>query len=401
MDFRALLIQVQDRLSNADRRRLHFLFSDDIPKWYNIDPSMSGTLDLLQWLIEHGKISEEDITILMKAFREINCPEAVNLLMGNDCSMHLCLDTFISERPHIPPCATWSSKVTTVAGIFGKEGDSPLHLNMPTDLAIDLDGNLFVSDEKNNRIQRFAPGETSGVTVIWNLQSPQQIQFDYRTKALYVSEMEGGRVLKWDLQTREGVTIIRNCRRCTGVFVSSKGFIYVVENRRHHVVKYQWDGRSETRLGVVAGITDVSGRAAEYLSLPQAIFVDDVDNLYVADSGNSRVQKFKPDSRQGFTLYEYDQAIPLYVLVDSYDTVYVTIYVQEASNILRSLIVRIPRNGSMNFIGNKDSEYSQQELQGAHGLAFDQVGNMYVADTWNHRIQRYDIDLSQCNHTHQ
>ncbi|CAF3548120.1 unnamed protein product [Rotaria sp. Silwood1] len=272
---------------------------------------------------------------------------------------------------------------------------------MPTDLAIDLDGNLFVSDEKNNRIQRFAPGETSGVTVIWNLQSPQQIQFDYRTKALYVSEMEGGRVLKWDLQTREGVTIIRNCRRCTGVFVSSKGFIYVVENRRHHVVKYQWDGRSETRLGVVAGITDASGKAAEYLSLPQAIFVDDVDNLYVADSGNSRVQKFKPDSRQGFTLYEYDQAIPLYVLVDSYDTVYVTIYVQEASNILRSLIVRIPRNGSMNFIGNKDSEYSQQELQGAHGLAFDQVGNMYVADTWNHRIQRYDIDLSQCNHTHQ
>ncbi|CAF1278678.1 unnamed protein product [Rotaria sordida] len=293
MDFRALLVQVQDRLSDADRRRLHFLFAGDIPKWYNIHPSMSGTLDLLQWLIEHDKVSEEDITILMKAFRKINCTEAVALLMGNDCSVHPCPDTFISRQSHIPPCATWSSKVTTMAGIFGKEGDSPLHLNMPTSLAIDLDGNLFVSDEKNNRIQRFAPGETSGVTVIWNLQSPQQIQLDYRTKALYVSEMEGGRVLKWDLQTREGVTIVRNCRLCTGVFVSSKGFIYVVENRRHNVVKYQWDGR-----------------------------------------------------------------------------------------------IRL------------DSEYSQQELQGAHGLAFDQVGNMYVADTWNHRIQRYDIDLSQCNHTH-
>ncbi|CAF1362209.1 unnamed protein product, partial [Rotaria sordida] len=50
MDFRALLVQVQDRLSDADRRRLHFLFAGDIPKWYNIHPSMSGTLDLLQWL---------------------------------------------------------------------------------------------------------------------------------------------------------------------------------------------------------------------------------------------------------------------------------------------------------------------------------------------------------------
>jgi len=46
-DFRALLVKLQDCLSDNDRRRLHFIVGDTIPRHLRDDPTLGGTLSLL------------------------------------------------------------------------------------------------------------------------------------------------------------------------------------------------------------------------------------------------------------------------------------------------------------------------------------------------------------------
>ena len=81
-DFRALLVKLQDCLSDNDRRRLHFIVGDTIPRQLRDDPSLGGTLNLLETLFDQAKISEQDFNYLIQIFREIHCYEGVRRLQG-------------------------------------------------------------------------------------------------------------------------------------------------------------------------------------------------------------------------------------------------------------------------------------------------------------------------------
>ncbi len=81
-DFRALLLKLQDCLSENDRRRLHFIVGDTIPRYLRDDPTLGGTLSLLESLFDRAKISEQDFDYLIQAFREIHCYEGVKRLQG-------------------------------------------------------------------------------------------------------------------------------------------------------------------------------------------------------------------------------------------------------------------------------------------------------------------------------
>ncbi|CAF2626341.1 unnamed protein product [Rotaria sp. Silwood2] len=79
-DFRALLLKLQDYLSDNDRRRLHFIVGDTIPRHLRDDPTLGGTLSLLECLFDQAKISEQDFDYLICAFNEIHCYEGVKRL---------------------------------------------------------------------------------------------------------------------------------------------------------------------------------------------------------------------------------------------------------------------------------------------------------------------------------
>ena len=81
--FRALLLKLQDHLSDADRRRLHFLVGDIIPRQIRDDPSLNGTLNLLETLFDQALINEQDFSYLIHAFNQIRCYDAVNRLKGS------------------------------------------------------------------------------------------------------------------------------------------------------------------------------------------------------------------------------------------------------------------------------------------------------------------------------
>jgi hypothetical protein len=80
--FRAIILKIQNRLSEDDRLRLHFFLGDDVPRIIRDDLSLRGTLKLMDSLIDQDKINEQDFTFLINAFDEIQCIDAAKLLKG-------------------------------------------------------------------------------------------------------------------------------------------------------------------------------------------------------------------------------------------------------------------------------------------------------------------------------
>ena len=128
-------------------------------------------------------------------------------------------------------------------------------------LAIDDDGNLYVTDFIEQVVKRFPRGENIGIVVaggnrtghdLHQLDSPNKVCVD-KQGAVYVSDFDNNRVVKWERGARQGI--------------------------------------------VVAGGTE--GEGLEALSYPQGIAIDADNNLYIADMGNHRVTKWASGMKKG------------------------------------------------------------------------------------------------------
>jgi hypothetical protein len=79
---RAIILDIEYHLSDEDRRRLHFYVGGAVPRRLQDDTSLAGTLNMMERLIEEGRISENDFTFLIDALDQIHCMNAVELLKG-------------------------------------------------------------------------------------------------------------------------------------------------------------------------------------------------------------------------------------------------------------------------------------------------------------------------------
>jgi sugar lactone lactonase YvrE len=98
----------------------------------------------------------------------------------------------------------------TVAGGNG-QGSAANQLNTPAGIHLSsLDGSLYIADEFNNRIQKWAQNATFGTTVAGNsngisgstpylLYHPFDIAIDHEENCLYVSDTANGRIQRFPL----------------------------------------------------------------------------------------------------------------------------------------------------------------------------------------------------------
>ncbi len=186
-----------------------------------------------------------------------------------------------------------------------------------------------------------------------------------------------------------------------GLAVDSKGNIYVADSAKHQVLVFGPDGALLREIG---GLGSGPGQFNE----PHGLAIDKDDNLYIADTWNARIDKFDPN---GVFLKSWGQGQPdqsgrLLTMTDG----------TEAGNAAAPLGFYGPRGvavddqGSVYVAdtGNKrivvtDAEGNfkyQWGYAGAGlgqfnepiGLALDGQGNLYVGDTWNGRIQVFGRD---------
>jgi hypothetical protein len=113
-----------------------------------------------------------------------------------------------------PPCSfQWKKNATTVAGQLGSITATPIYLNLPIGIFIDLSDTLYVTDSKNSRIQKFLSGNTTGSTVSGGISSgssslnyPSDVTIDSKGN-LYVADSDNNRVVMWRVNSSSGVIV--------------------------------------------------------------------------------------------------------------------------------------------------------------------------------------------------
>ena len=70
------------------------------------------------------------------------------------------------ENNRIQKWAMYARKANTVAGqVVGVNNSIAATLNFPTKVAVDLNGNIYVTDSENHRVQLWYNGAIEGTTV--------------------------------------------------------------------------------------------------------------------------------------------------------------------------------------------------------------------------------------------
>ncbi|MCX6043285.1 MAG: 6-bladed beta-propeller, partial [Caldilinea sp.] len=164
-----------------------------------------------------------------------------------------------------------------------------------------------------------------------------------------------------------------------GVAVDSSGNVYVADLGNDRVQKFDSNGRHLAQWGS-------KGSGSGQLNTPFGVAVDSSGNVYVADKDNHRVQKFDSNGRyltqwgsRGSGNGQFNTLIG--VAVDSSGNVYVA----DSEN---QRVQKFDSNGryltQWGSLGSGSGQFSQP-----HDVAVDSSGNVYVVDRENHRIQKF------------
>ena len=284
--------------------------------------------------------------------------------------------------------------VTTLAGTVGRPGSSDgpgstASFVFPYGVAVDLSGNVYVSDNGNQTIRKITPG--GGVTTLAG--SPGQL-------TVGVPVILGGAAPV--VGNGDGTGPAARFLNPTGVAVDSSGMVYVADD--NIVRRITPAGVVTTIAGTqwVSGSADGPGSLAQF-GMTQGVAVDPYGNLYVADSGNFSVRKITQlglvTTLAGGTRGTADglgaaaQFGELYgIAVDARGTVFVT-------DGLFNTIRKITPDGTVTTLagdpslaGGSDGLGSAALFYTPIGVAVDASENVFVADSFNNliRVGAYD-----------
>jgi sugar lactone lactonase YvrE len=203
-----------------------------------------------------------------------------------------------------------------------------------------------------------------------------------------------GQIDKWTKGATSSVIVTKFTQHCHGLFIDTNDNLYCTFRFAHRVMKFSVDS-STTDATVVAG-TGGEGSGSNELHSPWGIFVDTSFNLYVADSENDRIQLFRPGQLKGKTVAgngvpnNLDLKFPTDVVLDANDYLYI------ADN-QNNRIIRSNRDGYQCIAGcSRTSGSASNELDRAYAIRFDSFGNLYVADEFNDRVQKFYLKTNSC-----
>ncbi len=175
----------------------------------------------------------------------------------------------------------------------------------------------------------------------------------------------------------------------SGIAVDSLDNVYVGDVVNRRIQKFTSEGEFITKWGTLGSGDGEFGHFGPY-----GIAVDSVGNVYAADQGNYRIQKFSSDGEfitKWGTLGSGDGEFgatstygygPLGIAVDALGNVYV-------SDTGNNRIQKFTSNGE--FIIKWGAPGSGEgELNFPREIAVDTSGNVYVVEQFNHRIQKFD-----------
>jgi tripartite motif-containing protein 71 len=167
-----------------------------------------------------------------------------------------------------------------------------------------------------------------------------------------------------------------------GIAVTSQGHVYMADLGSDRMREIDpGSGRTERAWGCLGG---AEGQFDLGLNEGSGVALDRTGNIYVADTDNSRIQRFDPT---GHFLLSWSSPFsqffsPVAVAVDKQGEVYVV-------DFFNARIEVFDRTGHFLFAwggpGSGDGQFSLPD-----GIAVDGLGHVYVADRGNNRVETFD-----------
>jgi uncharacterized protein (TIGR03437 family) len=281
-------------------------------------------------------------------------------------------------------------------------------LNNPKGVALDRQGNLYVSDYKNLRVLRFP------VPVTTNKTADMVLGQDNCTQALVHTPPTSS-----------------SMATPTGLVVTNDGTLYVSDPFDNRVLVFpSFTPPALTAYGQATLITGSANLSTTPLASqnglwnPTDVKLDAAGNVYIADFSNNRVLMYAPGSRSAskvwgqsnFTGNGKNQTKPTSIdtpfrMAIDYSKAPFPLYVSDSSN-NRVLIWRdsahfktgdpadlvIGQPDLVTAIANVDTASqtpTATSLALPRGIALDASGNLYVADFGNNRVLRYPRPVDQ------
>lgn len=303
-----------------------------------------------------------------------------------------------------------NANCSNFAGEPGVSDSDNDHFMWPTDVAVDSAGNAYVADEANARVQIFdstgAYKETRGVTSVPYVVDDIRLNTPWGVSkandgGLLVTENLGRRLIKYDSNMVQqwafgtaGVGITENANSTIEgkAAQDAAGKIYVPDTWDHQVIILSEDGQY---LGALGTIWE-AGEDNAHFNCPHGVAVSPVNqDIYVVDSYNQRIQVFTQALSYKATLGVTGEVgsdvqhfnNPRDVVVDAIGNVYVADsgnYRVQKCTLSESSYSCTTLVGETGVFDNAFNHFYPESV------TIDRVGNVYVADDWNSRVQVYD-----------
>ena len=280
---------------------------------------------------------------------------------------------------------SWAQQtISTVAGngTYGFSGDggpaTSASFGYAFGIAVDGAGNRYFPDLYNYRVRKVTPGGVIS-TVAGN--------------GVYADGGDGG------------VATAASFRHMYGVAVDASGNLYLPDYRSARIRKVSPGGIISTVVGTgVPGYSGDGGPATSAnINGPFAIAIDRVGNLFFTDSNNFRVRKVSSAgiistvagngaygfSGDGGPATSASLKYPYGLTVDSLGNVYIAdLFNQRIRKVSTSgTISTVVGTGAYGFSGDGGNATSAT-LAYPYDVKVDGIGNLYIADTYNHRIRK-------------
>ncbi|CAF1361079.1 unnamed protein product [Didymodactylos carnosus] len=300
----------------------------------------------------------------------------------------------------------WNLTGITVAGTTGTNGTLPNQLNLPYGIFIDSNNDLYVADYKNHRIQKWLSGASTGTTIAGltnctsgstsnHLYYPTAVYVDRKNQNLYIDDSGNHRVQLWNNSATNGATVAGTTGNAGngsnqlsyiyGIWVDSNENIYVTDRDNYRVMKWTSGNAS-------SGTIVVNQRNVQ-LNMPYGIYLDEISNsVYISDSAIHTIMKLVLGASNG-TIIAGISGIsgsnstlmnsPTSITFDQYGN----LYVADSQN--HRVQMFCPNSLSGITIAGGSSGLSSTQLHSPLGLALDSNLNLYVSDSKNHRIQKF------------
>ncbi|AZT84803.1 hypothetical protein EHN06_15270 [Marinobacter sp. NP-4(2019)] len=193
------------------------------------------------------------------------------------------------------------------------------------------------------------------------------------------------------------------------VAVDAEGNLYFADFRNHRIRRMSPEGTINTVAGTGdAGFSGDGGPATDArLNYPSGVAVDAEGNLYIADAYNSRIRRISPDGTITTVAGTGDEGFsgdggaataallndPRGVTLDAAGNLYIA---DTRNHRIRRVspdgtISTVAGNGKWGFSGD-GGPATAARLVYPQGVAVDAAGNLYIADAGNHRIRRVSPD---------